>query len=162
MSKNTAKSACALLIAAHGTLACLSPSSTFDSGADGADGISSTTCAGQDGDCYAWDDAVGHDAAYVREHALILFSTKTGPDLLDALISTARPDGTDRAQLTPHGAMPSWTPDGGIIFVASDAAGTAQIWLMNEHGEGARQVGDLTAIHRVPVMPQRMVSTASF
>ncbi len=44
------------------------------------------------------------------------------------------------------GDYPSWTPDGRIIFVADQ-----QVWVMDENGNAARQIGQLTIR---PIMPQ--------
>jgi TolB protein len=63
----------------------------------------------------------------------------------DAVIFSARPDGTDERQLTQpdggyHGA-PSWSPDGRLIaFYHDNGAGKSAIELMNADGTGRRVI----------------------
>src|SRR5262249_34002443 len=69
-------------------------------------------------------------------------------------IHVAHADSGDDALLSTEGGpmMPSWTPDGRIIFV-SRRSGSSQIWLMDADGGNARQVGSLSPA-TLPLMPQ--------
>ena len=69
-----------------------------------------------------------------------------------ALIYTVRSDGSEKTVLTSDGAMPSWTPDGSIIFVSS-RSGSPQIWTMDAHGDDPKQLSTLPP-SLAPFMPQ--------
>ncbi len=96
--------------------------------------------------------AAGLPASTIISDGVLVGDTQ-GPALPpDASIFSVNGDGTGLTTLANIGnAMPSWTPDGHIIYVSY--SGTApQIWLMNADGSNAHQVGDLGGI--APVMPQ--------
>jgi Tol biopolymer transport system component len=93
-------------------------------------------------------------AAYVKQHGLLLVSTAPGPGnpSADYSIYTTHPDGTGKTVLATEGGSPSWTPDGRVIFI-SKRSGSQQIWIMDEGGGGARQIGNLSPSIQ-PLMPQ--------
>jgi hypothetical protein len=67
-------------------------------------------------------------------------------------VYSVRSDGTEKTLLTDDGGMPSWTPDGAVIFVSS-RSGSAQIWTMDDHGSDPKQLGSLPP-NLSPFMPQ--------
>ena len=71
---------------------------------------------------------------------LIVFSAAAADNRFQ--LYSARPDGSDRRQLTDQGnnVTPSWTPDGKRIIFASDRSGTREIYLMNQADSGVAQV----------------------
>lgn len=95
------------------------------------------------------------DAEYVKKSGLFLVSTTPGPGNPSEKVSifTTRPDGTRKTVLADDGGAPSWTPDGRIIFVSS-RTGSPQIWIMDEDGGGAKQIGVLPPTLLHPLMPQ--------
>ena len=94
------------------------------------------------------------DAAYVRQHGLLLVNTSPGPgnpSASDAIYST-HADGSGKTVVASEGGAPSWTPDGRIIF-SSRRSGSQQIWIMDADGSNARQIGNLSP-NMLPVMAQ--------
>jgi Tol biopolymer transport system component len=91
-------------------------------------------------------------ADYVRLHGLLLITVVTSRDPFTGSIYTVHADGSGKKLVTAKGAMPSWTPDGQVIFI-SDRGGSPQIYLMDEDGGNARQIGALPT-GMTPAMPQ--------
>ena len=64
----------------------------------------------------------------------------------DALsIFTTRSDGSDLTRVTDFGpgvfaVFSDWSPDGDRLAIDSDRSGSAQIWILNPDGSGARQL----------------------
>ncbi len=85
--------------------------------------------------------------AYVRQHGLLLINDHDS-------IYKVRGDGSVKTLLTNSGGAPSWTPDGKIIFTSS-RSGSAQIWIMDENGNNAHQIGQLDSSTGAPVMAQQ-------
>ena len=85
------------------------------------------------------------DPAYLKRHGVLLIEAGNA-------IYTVRADGSDRRLLTSPGFMPSWTPDGRIIFT-SPRGGSPQIWVMDADGSNLKQLSRLTD-QGVPAMPQ--------
>ena len=94
-------------------------------------------------------------ASYIKQHGLLLI-TETDPhepNITKGSIYKVRADGSGKTLLTASGAMPSWTPNGDVIFV-SNRSGSPQVWIMKDDGSSARQIGQLEQSVMVPVMPQ--------
>jgi WD40-like Beta Propeller Repeat len=91
-------------------------------------------------------------ADYVKQHGLLLITVVTSRDPFTGSIYTVHADGSGKKLVTDKGAMPSWTPDGQVIFV-SDRGGSPQIYLMDEDGGNARRIGALPT-GMTPAMPQ--------
>jgi hypothetical protein len=107
--------------------------------------------AGADGATGAAPDAP--DAERVERHTRLLVGETPPPGRTGASsISSVRSDGSGKILLTEDGAMPSWTPDGAVIFVSS-RSGAPQIWTMDDHGNDAKQLGGLPP-NLSPFMPQ--------
>jgi hypothetical protein len=96
------------------------------------------------------------DAGYEKQHTHLLVNEMPAPgqprSATTSRIYVIHGDGTGRTLLTSDGAAPSWTPDGKVIFV-SRRGGSQQIWVMDEDGSNARQIGGLPP-SMLPVMPQ--------
>ena len=84
---------------------------------------------------------------YLKQHGLLLLSDQNSHE-----ISTANAVGTGKTLLTASGVMPSWTPDGKIIFTSIKNG--AQIAIMNADGSNQRQIGQLDQNIMIPIMPQ--------
>lgn len=96
--------------------------------------------------------AAGETSDPLKNSGLLVMSTeKVGQSAMQASIFTVRADGTGKRVLTGAGNyMPSWTPFGEIIFVSA-RTGAPQVWIMNEDGTNARQIG---SIPDGPAQPQ--------
>ncbi|MGE0526547.1 MAG: TolB family protein [Bdellovibrionales bacterium] len=92
-------------------------------------------------------------ADYLKANGMLLTAIPApgSADISTGSIYKSRPDGAEKVLLTDDGSMPSWTPDGDIIFVSS-RSGTSQIWLMSVEGHNPRQVG-LIGSDIFPAMP---------
>ena len=82
--------------------------------------------------------------APTAQHGLLLMGANDGK------LFTVRDDGTGKAVLPGSGSMPSWTPDGRIIFV-SNRGSSPQIWIMDADGSNPRQVGKLQLAMNNPI-----------
>ena len=95
-------------------------------------------------------------SAYEKQHTLLLVnemsSSGQAGSAFMASVYTVHGDGTGKTLLTNDGGMPSWTPDGRVIFI-SNRSGSQQIWIMDEGGSNAHQIGNLSA-NMLPLMPQ--------
>jgi Tol biopolymer transport system component len=95
-------------------------------------------------------------ADYEKQHALLLVNET--PALGQPGGATTSPiyvihgDGVGKTLLTSDGGAPSWTPDGKVIFVSS-RSGSQQVWVMDDNGRNALQIGALPP-NMLPVMPQ--------
>jgi hypothetical protein len=85
------------------------------------------------------------DPTYLRTHGILVIESGNA-------IYSVRADGSDRKLLVSPGFMPSWTPDGRIIFT-SPRSGSPQIWIMDADGSNPRQLSRLTS-QGVPAMAQ--------
>jgi hypothetical protein len=91
-------------------------------------------------------------ADYEKQHTLLLVNEMPPPGQAgSSSIYAVHGDGTGKTLLTRSGAMPSWTPDGKIIFI-SNRSGSQQIWMMDADGSNARQMGNVQS--KMPLMPQ--------
>ncbi|MGE3680924.1 MAG: hypothetical protein AB7G93_04290 [Bdellovibrionales bacterium] len=74
----------------------------------------------------------------------VLSTEKIGQSPMEASIYSVHADGTNKKFLTGKGSwMPSWTPDGRIIYVSA-SSGSPQIWIMNEDGRNPKQIGNVS------------------
>jgi WD40-like Beta Propeller Repeat len=78
------------------------------------------------------------------QHGLLVMSGADGQ------LFTIRDDGTGKVVLPGSGSMPSWTPDGRIIFV-SNRGSSPQIWIMNADGSNPQQAGNLSLEMNNPI-----------
>ncbi len=78
------------------------------------------------------------------QHSLLVMSGADGQ------LFTVRDDGTGKVVLPGSGSMPSWTPDGRIIFV-SNRGSSPQIWIMDADGSNPQQVGNLQLAMNNPI-----------
>ena len=91
---------------------------------------------------------------------IVFFSTRApdGSDSADAEIYVMNPDGSGQTALTDNSVedqVPTWTPDGQIVW--SQRAGTGQwdLWLMNADGSGKTQLTSFNGLELWPsVAPQ--------
>jgi Tol biopolymer transport system component len=86
-----------------------------------------------------------HNLAHIRRYGVLVIEAGNS-------IYTVRADGSNNKLLTAPGFMPSWTPDGRIIFT-SPRGGSPQIWIMDADGSNLKQLSQLTN-QGVPAMPQ--------
>jgi len=93
---------------------------------------------------------VSTTADYVKSHGLLLITEPSSSG--DESIYTIRTDGSEKTFIAT-GRMPSWTPDGKIIFV-SDRNGARQIWIMDADGSNAREISHLPPATSSPTLPQ--------
>jgi WD40-like Beta Propeller Repeat len=104
----------------------------------------------------AQDQTTSADASYVKQHGLLLIETGGFSASAESQIYTVHPDGSGKKMLTGRGnSMPSWTPDGHIIFV-SNRSGSSQIWIMNDDGSDAVQISHLTLPSVFPIAQPQM------
>ena len=75
----------------------------------------------------------------------------------DGHLLTIRGDGTDLAVLPPSGGMPSWTPDGRIIFVSNEVD-PPQIVIADEDGGNPQQIGNLQLAQGNPIAKPQLAA----
>ncbi len=86
-----------------------------------------------------------HDISYIKQHSLLVMEEQVAGSQ-STEVYTIHPDGTGKKILNGAGnGAPSWTPDGKIIFVSS-RSGSPQIWIMDEDGQNAHQIGNIGSI----------------
>ncbi len=92
-------------------------------------------------------DAAGLPLSTITSQGVLVLATDSiGVDPTNSTIYTVNADGTDMTTISgPGNLMPSWTPDGRIIYV-SGQSGQPEIWLMNGDGSDAHEVGNLTGV----------------
>ncbi len=96
-------------------------------------------------------DAAGLPLSTITTDGVLVMDTsaiESSPE--DFTIFTVHADGTDKTTITgPGNYSASWTPDDQIIYL-SYQSGQSEIWLMNDDGTGAHQIGNLTGVDPLP------------